>query len=246
MVTTCVDQLSNLVDADCTLSIDAASLHECVGIVSCCCDVSANTTADSAQSTERQVNQWVVRSIQLNRLVCARDSDLIGFLHSCKEVSTLTCTVRPRAEALSAHSVSEADKRCSAFEACIGALFDTDCWALCKVVMQISWTTGSVVCPDGAAAATRRTATAAVDGLFYPVGKSRALLIVDNGCSISSGSTRLALPPYILLPQHDVMVMLDELYVSTAQATLRSMHIQVHCECLRCSSFPCFLLHTHR
>lgn len=167
------------VDADCTLSIDAASLHECIGIVSCCCDVRAITAPDSAQCTERQVNEWGVRSIQLNRLVCARDSSLMDFLHSCKEVSTLTCTVRPRVEALS-HS----DKRYSCtFEACLGALFDTDCWSLCKVVMEISWTTGSVVYPA-------KTATAAVDGVFYPVGKSRALLIVDNGGGISPGNTR--------------------------------------------------------
>lgn len=182
-------------DTDCTLSIAAASLQECIGIMSCCCDVRAITTPDIAQCKERQVNQWGVRSIQLNQLICARDSDLIGFLHSCKEVSTLTCTVRSRADTLT-HSVSEADKRCCAFEACLGALFDTDCWSLCKVVVQTSWTTGStVVCPDGAAA-TRRTTTAAVDGVFYPVGKSRALLIVDNnGVGISPGNTRLAVPP---------------------------------------------------
>ena len=182
MITACVDQLSNRMDADCTLSINAASLQECIGIVSCCCDVRAITAPDSAQCTERQVNEWGVRSIQLNRLVCARDSDLIEFLNSCKEVSTLTCTVRPRAETLS-HSVSEADKRCCTFEACLGALFDTDCWSLCKVVMQISWTTGSVIYPA-------KTATAAVDGVFYPVGKSTALLIVDNGGGISPGNTR--------------------------------------------------------
>lgn len=182
MITACVDQLSNRMDADCTLSIDVASLYECIGIMSCCREIRAITALDSALCTERQVNEWGVRSIQLNRLVCARDSGLIDFLHNCKEVPTLTCTVRPRAEALS-HSVSEADKRCCTFEACLGALFDTDCWSLCKVVMQISWTTGSVAYPT-------KTTTAAVDGVFYPVGKSRALLIVDNGGGISPRNTR--------------------------------------------------------
>jgi hypothetical protein len=49
--------------------------------------------------------------------------------------------------------------------------------------MEISWTTGSVIYPA-------KTTTAAVDGVFYPVGKSRALLIVDNSGGISPGNSR--------------------------------------------------------
>jgi len=160
--------------SDGTLSIDLASLHESMGIVSCCCDVSAHARLPQGRTQckliEWQVTDWGIRSIHLNRLVRARDSDLIEFLQLCRELATLTCTVRSREE--------------QALEACVGALLDTDCWSLCKVVIQLTWTAGS----QGGATARKTAAT--IDGLFYPVGKSRALLVVDYGGGNPPGKPR--------------------------------------------------------
>ena len=157
-----------------TLSINVASLCDCIDIMAYCCD------SPVKDRVAEGIIMWEVQSIKLNRLVCAIDRDLIEFMEKIKSMPTMTSVVRSGAARVVKSDQDGVTYKQCAFEACLGALLDTNSWCLCKVAVH---RTGPRCFQD---------AMRTVDGLFYPIGRSRAMLIIDDGRSFapSKGNQR--------------------------------------------------------